>query len=744
MYIFPQKRWALIILAFLLWSIFSIHGTASTPEDHTAAAIPADIQADLDQHFFVPVIVTLGEQPNGPYTPLSTGKERSSGRSHRTQMLVKKLQATARASREKIEPIINEESRKGNIRNYTPFWIVNAFKAEVNAAALQRLSNHPQVQHIRSDRRHYVLPSNLLTSSSEQGLNTPYNTSKQKPGTESGIWNLELIKAPAVWKTGITGEDVVVAIMDTGVNPNHPALQGHYRGDLPGHSHKTSWYDATADSGREDDSPRDLNGHGTHIAGLILGGKPEEPLGVAPGANWIGVNIFSKGLAWDSHIIQAFQWLMAPGGDPQNAPHIINCSWASRPEFAEDHLQWEILYNLEQAGILVVFAAGNNKTAGPGSPASYPHALAVGAVQKNGDKIEIADFSSRGPVEWQGINYLKPELTAPGVNIRSAWLKEDYFTLDGTSLAAAHVSGAAALLLESNPQLLPFEIVSILKKTTAWDPAWNKNGERPNNAYGFGLLDAYEAVRANTVPSREIIFSDGAEEGVMNWSTSPDNPWKITREKVYDGKLAFADSPWENYKNKAASWLGLAKPLSLERYQSPVLSFWHFYGLQKGKNREDDYAYIEISPDGQNWLSLYRFSGTNRQYQPFSLPLNLPPDVKSFYLRFRLQSNNNGPGKGWYLDNITVTAQPLTPGTDDPAPETEDKPPLKGTNQLGGDLNNDGCIDLTDLALWAFAWHSRPGDKNWNPLADLNNDGFVDAYDLDLLMQKLGAHNNSS
>jgi subtilisin family serine protease len=168
------------------------------------------------------------------------------------------------------------------------------------------------------------------------------------------------------------------------------------------------------------------------------------------------VNIFSKGLAWDSHIIQAFQWLMAPGGDPQNAPHIINCSWASRPEFAEDHLQWEILYNLEQAGILVVFAAGNNKTAGPGSPASYPHALAVGAVQKNGDKIEIADFSSRGPVEWQGINYLKPELTAPGVNIRSAWLKEDYFTLDGTSLAAAHVSGAAALLLESNPQLLPF------------------------------------------------------------------------------------------------------------------------------------------------------------------------------------------------------------------------------------------------------------------------------------------------
>ncbi len=726
---FQKKGWALIILAFFLWAIFNFHGPAFTPENHADAAISADIWAALNKQSFVPVIVTLKDQANLPETLLPPAED-----NNRTGMLIKKLQATAQASRGKIEPVIKKEIEKGNMKDYAPFWIVNAFKAEVNAAALQKLSALPQVLQIKPDR-HYTLPSFWLNSPAEQSFEIPYSTSAHQLGTETDAWNLELIKAPAVWQAGISGKDIVVAIMDTGVDLSHPALQGHYRGNLPGHSHETSWYDATADSSVENSGPQDLNGHGTHIAGLILGGSPEEPLGVAPGACWIGVNIFSRGLAWDSHIIQAFQWLMAPGGDPQNAPRIINCSWASRPEYVTDYLQWEILHHLEQAGIFVVFAAGNNKAAGPGSPASYPHALAVGAVQKEGDKIEIADFSSRGPVQWEGMSYLKPEITAPGVNIRSAWLKDGYITLDGTSLAAAHVSGAAALLLESNPQLSPFEVGSILKQTATWDPSWDKDGERPNNTYGFGILDAYAAVQRNTPLPQEIIFSDGAEEGIMNWSTSPNNPWKITREKVYAGNLAFADSPWENYKNKTESWFGLTKPLALKGYHSPVLSFWHFYELQEGKNKEDDYGYIEISPDGHNWLSLYRFSGSNGQFQPFSLPLNLPQATESFYLRFRLKSNNNGPGKGWYLDNISISALPLSLDT---------RPPGKDANLPAGDLNNDGYMDLTDLALLALAYHSRPGDKNWNFLADLNNDGVIDIHDLNILTQKLGTSDTSS
>ncbi len=739
MYIFSQKGRIFVILAFFLCSIFTFQGTVFTLECHANATIPVDVRAALDKQPFVQVIVTLSEQANWTDPSfLSTLNN-----CNQKELLVKELKATAQAAWQEIEPVINEENKKGNILHYTPFWIVNAFKAEINFTALQRLSALSQVQQIKLDRS-YTLPAYLRSPPAEGGTGisfSPSSPSVQQQETNPDNWNLELIKAPAVWQTGITGKDIVVAIMDTGVDPNHPALQHRYRGNYPGHSHETSWYDATAENGLANNSPQDSNGHGTHIAGLILGGNPEEPLGVAPEACWIGVNIFSRGLAWDSHIIQAFQWLMAPAGDPQNAPDIINCSWASRPEFAEDYLQWGILHNLEQAGILVVFAAGNNKTSGPGSPASYPHALAVGAVQKNGDEIEIADFSSRGPVKWQGMSYLKPEITAPGVNIRSAWLKDGYLTLDGTSLAAAHVSGAAALLLESNPQLSPFEVASILKQTATWDPAWDKNGKRPNNTYGFGLLDIYAAIQRNTPPPQEVIFSDGAEEGIMNWNTSPDDPWKITREKVHTGNLAFADSPWENYKNKAASWFGLAKPLNLEGYQSPILSFWHFYELQEGKDKEDDYGYIEISHDGQNWLTLYRFSGTNGQFRPFSLPLHLPQGAESFYLRFLLQSNNNGPGKGWYLDDITISALPLT--LDPPALETEDIPLATDPDLPGGDLNKDGHINLTDLALLALAWQSKPGDNNWNPLADLNGDGLIDRHDLNMLAQKLGINEGS-
>ena len=727
---FSKKGWILILLAFFLCASFNFYDPAFIPQNNTEkTGLSAELWAALKQEPYVPVIIMLKNKTTGNFSP-----PHIKNRDNHAEIFIRELQETARKSRQKLEPVISEQIKKGNIRAYKPFWLINAFQAEVNAAGLQRFAALPQVLHIAPDRQH-TLPT--VETAPEQGFEIPFQPSAHGQGTENHPWNLQQIGAPAAWREGITGKDIVVAIMDTGVDPHHPALQGSYRGNFPGQSHATSWYDAAADSNLNNapnTGPCDLNGHGTHIAGIILGGNPEEPLGVAPGACWIGVNIFTRGLAWDSHIIQAFQWLMAPGGKPQNAPRIINCSWASRPEYVTDYLQWEILHRLEQAGIFVVFAAGNNKTAGPGSPASYPHAFAVGAVQKENETIGIAEFSSRGPVCWQDLEYLKPELTAPGVNIRSAWLNDGYITLDGTSLAAAHVSGAAALLLESNPQLSPYEIGAVLKQTASWDPSWNQEGGRPNNTYGFGTLNVHAALQKSAPLRREVIFSDGAEEGILNWATSPDTPWKISREKVYTGNLAFADSPWENYKNNTISWLCLARPLALGKYHSPVLSFRHFHDLQKGNGGEDDHAYLEISPDGQNWLSLYRFSGSNEHFSPFSLPLHLPQHTASFYLRFRLQSNNNGPGKGWYIDDITITALDAfssvsTPGT---------VPPETDCPRVNGDLNGDQRLDLTDLALLSLVYHSRPGDKNWNPRADLNNDGKIDLHDLNILAQKLG------
>ncbi|MEW5920092.1 MAG: S8 family serine peptidase [Bacillota bacterium] len=639
----------IVMLLILPW------GTAPLAFDRgEEVLLDPEISAAFAGKEFIPIIAffTTTSPPDPTPQPRREG-ERA------TAALVNALQEQTRAGLAGVETVLAEQMMQGNIKDYRSLWIVNAFAARVNREGLQTLAGLAQIEKIRLDR---ALPlsfsRNPVSVAAEMGKTPASEKSNIGAGAGAYSWNLELINAPSAWQEGITGKDIVVAIMDTGVDPSHPALQGKYRGNLPGHSNATSWFDVTASPEKEWGGPRDSYGHGTHMAGIILGGSPLEPLGVAPGARWIGVNIFDDGFTWDSHITQAFQWLLAPGGDPANAPHIINCSWASRPEYVSDYLQWEILHRLEQAGIFVVFAAGNNGFEGPGSPASYPHAFCAGALKKEGETIKAADFSSRGPVSWQGMNFIKPEITAPGTNIRSAWLNGGYTVLDGTSTAAAHVSGSAALLLEARPGISPAEIGHRLKQTARWFPSWSALGERPNGTYGYGLLDIAAAIRFNNPPPAELLFYDGAEEGIMNWKTTPQNPWKITREKVYDGAFAFADSPWDRYPNNASSWLELSEPISLCGYHDPVLSFRHFYDLRRGQNREDDYASVEISADGRNWVRLYRFSGSSGEYRLNTFPLRLPEGKQNLFLRFRLQSNGNGPGVGWYIDEIMITARP--------------------------------------------------------------------------------------
>ncbi len=633
------------------------YASGETKKEPAAAALPAALKGAGEEEF-IPVIAVL--KAVSPAGPAPQGQRGGAGAA---ADLVDTLQQQAAAALAEIESTLETQILQGNIKDYRPLWLINGFAARINQKGLQSLTDLEQIESIRPDRPLPLavsphLPGAAVTAKAGSAA-TAAGGEKEAAAAENEIpWNLQLINAPAVWQQGITGKDIIVAIMDTGVDLSHPALADKYRGKLPGHSHATSWFDTTAPDANREQGPYDPYGHGTHIAGIILGGSPEEPLGVAPGARFIAVNIFEDGLTWDSRITQGFQWLLAPGGDPANAPQIINCSWASRPEYVSDYLQWEILHKLEQAGIFVVFAAGNNGLEGPGSPASYPHAFSVGALKKEGETVRAADFSSRGPVNWQGMSYLKPEITAPGTKIRSAWLKGGYSVLDGTSTAAAHVSGGAALLLEAQPGLSPAAMGQRLKQTARWLPSFGLSGERPNGAYGYGLLDIAAAIRPVNIAPAEVLFHDGAEEGIMKWHTTPQQPWKITRERVYEGAFAFADSPWGSYPNNTSSWLELSRPVSLSGYYDPVLTFRHFYDLPRGKNREDDYAAVEISVDGRNWVRLYRFTGSSREYRLSTFPLRLPEGRQELFFRFRLQSNGNGPGTGWYIDEITLTARP--------------------------------------------------------------------------------------
>ncbi len=270
--------------------------------------------------------------------------------------------------------------------------------------------------------------------------------------------------------------------MDTGVDWQHPILINQYRGyDPKGPAiHAGNWHVSTNEPYLY---PGDGFGHGTHVAGTIVGDDHNGVrTGVAPGAKWIAVKIFNNtGFTYESWIHDGFQWLMAPNGDPTLAPDVVNSSWGSSDSYDETFLP--DVQALRAAGILPVFAAGNEGS-GKGSistPGGFPEALAVAAVDQ--DRLP-ASFSSRGPSPWGEI---KPEMAAPGVNIFSSYLG-GYALSDGTSMAAPHVTGLAALLYQANPQLTPDQAEAILSQTAT--PLGSKV---PNNDTGMGLVNAYAA-----------------------------------------------------------------------------------------------------------------------------------------------------------------------------------------------------------------------------------------------------------
>jgi uncharacterized repeat protein (TIGR01451 family) len=229
--------------------------------------------------------------------------------------------------------------------------------------------------------------------------------------------------------------------------------------------------------------------------GIILGDDSDgKRVGVAPGAQWIGVKLFTNdGKTYESWIHDALQWVVAPNGDPALAPDIVNNSWGGLPA-GDDRFRSD-LATLQAAGILAIFSAGNDGPAKStmNNPGSYPEALAVGAVDS--DK-KIAHFSSRGPSPW---DETKPEIVAPGVDIISSFPGGGYARNNGTSAAAPHVTGVAALLLQADPNLTPHEIEMIL--TSMAEPLGDN---LPNNITGWGLIDAY-AAGLQVTASGEII-----------------------------------------------------------------------------------------------------------------------------------------------------------------------------------------------------------------------------------------------
>ncbi|WP_455209183.1 S8 family serine peptidase [Kaarinaea lacus] len=405
---------------------------------------------------------------------------RKSGAQGRAE-LVRGLKGKAAAAQQPINALL---ARNG-IASPKQLWMINALAVQVPAQLVPELAAAIQVDTVRLDKQ--------------------ITLDAGTPGSPSTAeWNITAVNADAVWSLGVTGEGVVVGSMDTGVDALHPDLATRWRGG------NNSWFDAHG----QHSEPYDANGHGTQTTSLMVGGDNSgNTIGMAPGAQWIAAKIFDDtGNSTTSAIHAGFQWMLDPDNNPStdDAANVVNNSWNILSTLNQCDTEFQAdIQALRAAGIAVVFSAGNNGSASSTSlsPANNAGSLAVGAVD---EFMAAGYFSSRGPSACDGGLY--PQLSAPGVNVRTAdktfggVVLNSYSYNNGTSYSAAHVAGALALLQSGFPGSSLQQRESALQQT-----ATDLGDTGADSTFGYGVIDvvaAYDTL-ANSNPGPVDADGDG-------------------------------------------------------------------------------------------------------------------------------------------------------------------------------------------------------------------------------------------
>jgi subtilisin family serine protease len=417
---------------------------------------------------------------------------------------------------------------------YRPYYLVNAVEVEGGLLARALLSTRADVDRILPSPRLRPLPTTPAIARGEASLPSDHG------------WNLSMIGADRVWQAfDVRGDGIVIGASDSGVQADHPELAASYRGRNSGSNY--NWFDPWSGTAE----PIDYGGHGTHTTATVTGGS----VGVAPSAEWIACANLQRNLGNPALYLDCLQFMLAPfplggepfeDGDPTRGAHVLNNSWGcpASDEGCDPGSLGPAVDALAAAGVFVVASAGN---AGPGCSsledpiAIYDSAFTVGAVDALGN---LAYFSSVGPVTTDGSGRTKPDITAPGVAVWSAFPGGTFSESDGTSMAGPHVAGVVALMWSANPALIgdierteailrrsaqPFSGKMVdaaamfmeameeempaategtdttLNTLAAMQNQLDQGGsciaqsnpaQTPNNLVGYGIVDAYAAVAA--------------------------------------------------------------------------------------------------------------------------------------------------------------------------------------------------------------------------------------------------------
>lgn len=533
--------WWCMLMVWLL--LFPVWGTATPtllaqegePRAGQQAQVSDYLQAQLrTTQGKVSFLVVLRDQVE-PKAALARANLRSASRAAKATFLYKELTATAQRTQASLRTWLD-----GQGVPYRAFYLVNMLEIEGDAELVAALRQRPEV-----DR----LIANPLI---DQGLHTlpqaPRFTMMGAAEAEATLarpYGLDFTHAPEVWALGYTGQGIILASQDTGVEWDHPALKAAYRGVITDTTtttitHVYNWYDAWGTVGRpgscanDPQVPCDDDGHGTHTVGTMLGDATvisDTVLGMAPDAKWIGCRNMNNGVGTPASYTACFEFFLAPypqGGNPATdgrpalAPHIINNSWGCPPSEGCDAASLQqIVETVRAAGQMIVASAGNNGSScgTVRDPiAIYDAVFSVGAHNSSGT---IASFSSRGVVTVDGSRRPKPDISAPGVAVRSTWVNAGFNTIQGTSMASPHVAGAVALLWSAVPALIgDIDMTEQVLTKSATPEPFNQCGEgsnpiTPNNTYGYGRLNVLAAVQLAQQPgTMTITVTDPISVGI--------------------------------------------------------------------------------------------------------------------------------------------------------------------------------------------------------------------------------------